>query len=66
MYTLGNSRATVDGRNLATPEAPGAQHVMEIFAFGGVEGSRGPGAITNRRGMRKHIRGLIFVRVGCI
>ena len=32
---------TVDGKNLATPGAPGVQHFIKILVFGGVEGSGG-------------------------
>ena len=49
---------------LATPGAPGAQNVIKIIVFGGFEGSRGPGGITNRRGMKKYPGGLIFVGFG--
>ena len=33
--------ATVDGKNLATPGAPGAQIFIKILFFGGFEGSGG-------------------------
>ena len=36
------------------------------MVFGGFEGSGGPGAITNRRGMKKHARGLVFMNFGWI
>ena len=32
---------TVDGKNLATPGAPGAQNFIKMLVFGGFEGSRG-------------------------
>ena len=57
---------TVDGINLATPRAPRGPkfHKFRFFAVLRVPG--GPGAITNRRGMKKHARILIFVDFGWI
>ena len=40
-FTLPYLYLTVDGKNLATPGAPGAQHFIKILVFGGFEGSGG-------------------------
>ena len=63
---LPHFRVTVDGINLATPRAPRGPkfHKFRFFVVLRVPG--GPGAITNRRGMKKHARSLIFVNFGWI
>ena len=57
---------TVDGKNLATPGAPGAQILSKFGFLVVLRGPGGPGAITNRRGMKKYPGGLIFVIFGWI
>ena len=55
-----------DGINLATPRAPRGPKFYKFRFFVVLRGPGGPGAITNRRGMKKHARGLIFVNFGWI
>ena len=57
---------TVDGKNLATPGAPGAYFLSKFWFLVVLRGLGGPGAITNRRGMKKQARRLIFVIFGWI
>ena len=57
---------TVDGINLATPRAPRGPKFYKFRFFVVLRVPGGPGAITNRRGMKKHARGLIFVNFGWI
>ena len=57
---------TVDGINLATPRAPRGPKFKKFRFFMVLRVLGGPGDITNRRGMKKHARGLIFVNVGWI
>ena len=56
----------VDGINLATPRAPRGPKFYKFRFFVVLRVPGGPGAITNRRGMKKHARGRIFVNFGWI
>ena len=56
----------VDGKNEETPGAPGAQILSKFWFLVVLRGPGGPGAITNRRGMKKQARRLIFVIFGWI
>ena len=62
----GHQGTTVDGINLATPRAPRGPKFYKFRFFVVLRVPGGPGAITNRRGMKKHARGLIFVNFGWI
>ena len=63
--TIGRSDP-VDGINLATPRAPRGPKFYKFRFFVVLRGPGGPAAITNRLGMKKHARGLIFVNFGWI
>ena len=65
-FSLGVRIASVDGINLATPRAPRGPKFYKFRFFVVLRVPGGPGAITNRRGMKKHARGLIFVNFGWI
>ena len=56
-------QTTVDGKKISDTWGPRGPSFMKILVFGGL-GPGGPGAITNRRGMKKYPRGLVFVRLG--
>ena len=57
---------TVDGISLATPRAPRSPKFYRFRFLVVLKVPGGPGAITNRRGMKKHARVLIFVNFGWI